>query len=71
MPQLAIKHFRESLNLNQESIANIIGVSKVNYSKKENGKVKFTLNEAYKISNYFKKPIEEIFGGYEFSSSEL
>ena len=70
MPELAIQSFRESLNQAQESFGKIIGVSKVNYSKKENGKVKFTLIEAYKISNHFKKPIEEIFGRYDFSNSE-
>ncbi len=57
-----IKEFRKSLGLKQEDFAKIIHVSKVNYSKKENGKVKFSLNEAFLISNYFKKPIESIFG---------
>ena len=34
----AIKKFRESLGMTQEESADIIHVSKVNYSKKENGK---------------------------------
>ncbi len=70
MPQLAIKNFRESLGMKQEEFAAIIHVSKVNYSKKENGKVKFSLNEAYQFSNHFNKPIEEIFGNNEVSTSE-
>ena len=41
-----IKQFRESMNMSQEEFGNIIGVSKVNYSKKERGLVKFSLNEA-------------------------
>lgn len=70
MPQLVIKKFRESLGMTQEEFAAIIGVSKVNYSKKENGKVKFSLNEAYQISNHFNKSIETIFGNNEVSTSE-
>ena len=57
-----IKKFRESLGLTQEEFADIIHVSKVNYSKKENGKVKFSLDEAFLIANHFKQPIEVIFG---------
>lgn len=67
---LAIRKFRESLGLKQEDFAEIIHVSKVNYSKKENGKVKFSLNEAFLISNHFKKPIETIFGDNKVSKTE-
>lgn len=66
----AIKKFRESLGQTQEEFAAIIHVSKVNYSKKENGKVKFSLDEAFLISNHFKKPIEAIFGNSEISKNE-
>ena len=65
-----IRKFRESLGLKQEDFAEIIHVSKVNYSKKENGKVKFSLNEAFLISKHFKKPIEAIFGNNEVSEIE-
>lgn len=67
---LTIKKFRESLGLKQEDFAEIIHVSKVNYSKKENGLVKFSLNEAILISNHFKKPIETIFCNEEVSNIE-
>ena len=70
MPPLKIKNYRESVGMKQEEFAEIINVSKVNYSKKENGKVKFSLNEAYMISRYFKQPIEVIFGKNEFSTDE-
>ncbi len=66
----AIKQFRESIGQTQEEFAAIIHVSKVNYSKKENGKVKFSLNEAFLISNHFNKPIEAIFGNSEVSENE-
>ena len=65
-----IKKFRESMGQTQEEFAAIIHVSKVNYSKKENGKVKFSLNEAFLISNHFNKPIEVIFGSNELSKIE-
>lgn len=58
----AIKKFRKSIGQTQEEFAAIIHVSKVNYSKKENEKVKFSLNEAILISNHFNKSIEDIFG---------
>lgn len=66
----AIKKFRESEGQTQEEFASIIHVSKVNYSKKENGKVKFSLNEAFMISNHFNKPIEAIFGHNEVSKND-
>lgn len=67
---MAIKQFRESIGQTQEEFASIINVSKVNYNKKENGKVKFSLNEAFKIANHFHKPIETIFGNTEVSQNE-
>ena len=66
----AIKKFRKSLGQTQEEFAAIIHVSKVNYSKKENGKVEFSLDEAFLISNHFNQPIEVIFGNSEISKSE-
>lgn len=67
---MAIKQFREAVGQTQEEFANIISVSKVNYSKKENGKVKFSLNEAFQIANHFNKSIEDIFGNMEVSKNE-
>lgn len=63
----AIKNFRESQGMRQEDFAAIINVSKVNYCKKENGKVKFSLNEAFLIAKHFDRPIESIFGNNEVS----
>lgn len=66
----SVKAFRELIGKRQEDFAKIIGVSTVNYSKKENGMVKFSLDEAKKISLYFHKPIEEIFFANEVSKNE-
>ncbi len=57
-----IKEFRKSKGLKQEYMADLIKTSKVNYCKKENGLVKFSLDEAYAISKRFGEPIESIFG---------
>ena len=65
-----LKALRKARGLTQEEFANIISVSKVNYSKKENGKVKFSLNEAFQIANHFNKSIEDIFGNMEVSKNE-
>lgn len=65
-----VKAFRESLGMKQEEFAKIINVSTVNYSKKENGSVKFSLNEARQISEHFHRPIESIFFGHEVSKNE-
>lgn len=70
MATLEIRNFRETLGMKQEEFAKIINVSKVNYSKKENGKVKFSLNEAYAFSAHFNKPIETIFGNKEVAINE-
>lgn len=62
-----VKEFRENQNMRQEDFASILSMSKVNYCKKENGKVKFSLNEAYLLSNHFGVPIETIFGNETIS----
>lgn len=66
----SVKAFRESLGMKQEEFAKIISVSAVNYSKKENGLVKFSLNEARQISEHFHRPIESIFFASEVSKNE-
>lgn len=66
----SIKTFRETMGLKQEDFAKIINVSTVNYSKKENGAVKFSLNEAHLIAAHFDKPIETIFFAHEVSKNE-
>lgn len=67
---MSIKAFRKDMGLRQEDFAEIIGVSKVNYGKKENGNIKFSLDEAHKIAKHFNKPIEAIFYEYEVSKNE-
>ncbi|QCH27959.1 helix-turn-helix transcriptional regulator [Clostridium tyrobutyricum] len=65
-----IKNLRLKNNLSCEEMANLIGVSKASYSKKENGLVKFSLVEAKVVADIFKKSIEEIFFNSEVTENE-
>ena len=65
-----VKELRESANIKQECMAELIGVSSASYSKKENGQVKYNLEEAKKIADFFGKSIEAIFFADEVSKSE-
>lgn len=56
-----LRELRLSKNLSGDDMAKLLGLSKGTYSKKENGTVKFSLIEAKRISEVFKKNIEEIF----------
>lgn len=48
-------------NLKGEEIAKMLGLTKSTYSKKENGLIKFSLDEGKKIADYLNMSIEEIF----------
>ena len=58
---LSIKTVRLQKKVLAKTICELIGVKRITYYKKESGTVKFSLDEAKKISDYFKMPIEEIF----------
>lgn len=58
-----IKQYRIKNHVTQQTLANLIGVSSSSYSKKENDIIKFSLNEAKIISDFFGKTIENIFFG--------
>lgn len=67
----SVRELRKSKGLKQEDIAKIIGTSMVNYSKKENGIVRFSLIEAKLLSDFFSLPIEEIFFEGKVSKIEI
>lgn len=56
-----LKSLRVKYNITQKQIAEILGITPESYSNKETGKYNFTLEEALKISQMFKLPIEDIF----------
>lgn len=62
-----IKIMRENAGIEQKTMAEMLKISPANYCKKENGIIKFSLVEAKKLADFFKKNIEEIFFAEEVS----
>lgn len=56
-----LKKIREEKGYSIEDLAQVIDKSPCNYFKKENGNVKFSVNEAKKISRFLKCNVEKIF----------
>lgn len=52
---------RKEKNINQEILANLLGISLKQYGFKENGKSKFDGDEMFKIADYFGMKVEDIF----------
>lgn len=65
-----LRYLRKQNNISGEEIAKSLGLTKATYSKKENGLVKFSLDEAKVISTVFNKSIEEIFFKREVSKMD-
>lgn len=63
-----LKVFRTRCELSQEDLANLIGQAQSNYAAKENGQVRFFLDEAIAISNEINKILNK--KGYEKISIE-
>lgn len=56
-----LKRMREQQGFKQKDIANKLGIAPNSYSDKENGKRKFTVNEAIKLSEILKCDMKKIF----------
>ncbi len=56
-----IKQFREELGLPQKDLADLVGVSRQTIYYLERGSYNPSLTISFKISDIFKKPIQEIF----------
>lgn len=65
-----LKELREKKGFKIEDMAQVINKSPCNYFKKENGDVKFSVNEAIKISKFLKCKVEKIFFEDELSENE-
>lgn len=65
-----LKEIREEKGYTIEDMAQVIGKSPCNYFKKENGNVKFSVNEAIRISKFLKKRVEDIFFKEQLSENE-
>ena len=59
--QNKVEELRKRKGLNQEEFAKAIRVSRQTVSSIENGKYNPSLDLAFLISDFFEKPIEEIF----------
>lgn len=55
LKMLRIKH-----EVSQECLAQQLGVTKASYSRKENGKIAFSLEDVKKLKKIFKLTIEEV-----------
>ena len=60
MNMTKITELRKKYNITQEQIAKVIGISRVNYNMKENGKRAFKQKEMLKIYQYFNKKDKRI-----------
>ncbi len=65
-----LKQIREKKGYSIDDMAKIINKSPCNYFKKENGDVKFSVNEAIAISNFLKCKVEKIFFSDILSDNE-
>jgi len=59
--QTQLMIIRKERKVNQETMADLLGISVKQYSYKENGKSKFNGDEMFKIADYFKLNITDIF----------
>ncbi len=55
-----IKKIRENRGLLQKDVADLLGMSEANYSKKENGLVKFSIIEIQKLAKAFDCKIDDL-----------
>ena len=52
---------KEQKNFTNKEMAEMLGITPIQYRKKEKGEVQFKLNEVVKLSEYFGKTMDEIF----------
>lgn len=52
---------RKEAGLSQQDMANKLGLSVTSYGEKERGQKNFTLDEMFRLRDFFRKPLEEIF----------
>lgn len=63
-----LRNIRTSRNISGERMAEVLGLkTQAAYYKKEAGTVKFSLEDAKRISEFFGLPIEDIFFADELS----
>lgn len=61
-----LKELRTELGLTQEQVAKKIGVSRVNYTRYENGKVRPNYESLLLIVDFYEISLDELFGRTNF-----
>lgn len=62
---IVLKNLRKEHKVNQETMAQIIGLSKSGYNKLENGVYKLKLNTIFQFCNHFNVTRKEFFSDIE------
>lgn len=66
-----LKQIRTERDITVEQMAKVLNLeTKAAYYKKESGSVKFSLDDAKKVADFLKMPIEDIFFDNEVSCKE-
>ena len=66
-----VKRLRLQKKRTQAELANVLGITLSAYGKKENAHLRFSLNEAKKLSDFYGVSIEDIFFGDDISKMEI
>ena len=67
-----IKYIRNEKNISQQSLADEIGVDRSTVSRIENGEIETTIDNAIKIANYLKIPLNDLVSkDLRFDNAEL
>ncbi len=61
-----LKELRKSFGLTQEELATNINISRVNYTRYENGKVRPDYETIIKIADYYDISLDELFDRKKF-----
>lgn len=63
--KVKLQEVRMKKGLSQEQIANLVGMTQSNYSRKENGSSKISSNEWERLSKILDVPLEDIYESEE------
>ena len=68
---MKIRELRVSKGLTGEDMSTVIGTNAATYYKKEMGMLRFSLQDAKKIADFFKSTIEDVFYSSEESPVDI
>ena len=59
--QINLYNVRKEAQMSQEEVAEVLNISRISYGQKERSQKPFTLDEMFKLSELFKKSLDDIF----------